>query len=413
MMGLAGTVFDYVWLGPLPAWLWALGLGAAAALWELGPVRLRRLARISLPKLALTCTVATLCIWVFLVDAAAGTTSASLVPMVAMTVLGAFAAVTVVVVAQEVGLAFSSVALSLAIILPSVAAILQAMGVVGAWVAPDAISLFFGGKSADYLAEQRLDAIASVGRVRGLQPLVHKFAATIGVLTSGAILAAFSTRLRQRVPFWIGALLWIAAALGSLATFFTFSRGVTLGVALALGVAVVNRMRSGGIRAFAALSTLACILAAGFALVVMSGNREVERVLNPLQESSVNFERVEMYGEALRIGLEHPVVGHGYVYPWGRDVALHSVPMRLWVSYGIPGILLYLVAMFLLLRVIIGTAAHRLHYGAAFALVTALIDASFHTSGLFVYDVAQWFALALVLGTSVERRGTVAGESAR
>lgn len=212
-----------------------------------------------------------------------------------------------------------------------------------------------------------------------------------GTLVTGAMLAAtVATGMallwfeRDLLPAsWARGLVY---ALGVIALFFAFSRGIAT---LALVLAAFYLWRRGGAaRALCAIMTLI------YAAVLWTSLRYAI-VLNPTEPWAIEVladdgERFTKWRQAAAVLAQHPLTGAGPGTAVAGGYSAHNTWLNLWAVLGV----VPLVAFAVLMATALNTAARARALGLAAALTFALIESSYN-------DIEDMRHVWLILGLAI------------
>ena len=390
---LAGTLvmstsLDYLWYGPLPAWL-IVGL-AGLAVSTLLPkhrsamVRVFRYAGLSiiLPWLVFILLVSGL-------DATKGLIEESFSKRVLLSSSTLLLMMVTAVWASRVRPAVVLYILAVIIAAQGIVCIAQYSNVDFAWNLPETI-LEKSGARADKVTLYDIE-FKDVGRVRGTNPLVHKFNSMQGV-ASVFLLAVLILNLQFGNPLRVRMALLVPLTLcGSVGMVLTFSRSTIFGTVVALLVILLNIRKVG--------TVWILVFASGFIYLGAEqlGIREAKqfnRVTDFSLTRATNASRLAQYSYALNEIAENPLMGK----PEGSStdrLLVHSVILRLMTDYGLIGTLPYLLVLCNLTLFFFRNRTKSGHYTKTLALASmcslcvGILDAWSHSSGIMVRDVAQ------------------------
>lgn len=402
---LLATSADYLWYGPLPAWLLVPLLGFPLAVLETEgraafALFLRRIAfPIILPWLLFMISVTA-------IDTMKGFIEGSVSSRVFLNGAGLVSMVMTGFWASRVRPRTLVYMLALIASLQAVVSVAQYSGNSAAWNTSLTIISVCGARFDKALGGELSEVDTSVdfgdiGRVKGTALAVHKFTPMASLLC--AFLAAtlfMNYQSKNQVRLSTGALM-AGAVLAALCMFLTFSRSAIYGNAALVAVLLLL------IRRFGTIFVLGVVLALGYfagTQLKVQDARQFERLADVDTSHGTNAGRVNQYSRALGDFAEHPLVGHPIPSSQRYDIPIHSVILRVMADYGIVGTFFYLGTIFGLLRVLWvhrnlqGGETRVIAQAASAAILVALLDSWTHSSGLLVKDVLQPILYGAFLG---------------
>lgn len=403
VLGLLVTVstcLDYLWIGPIPAWLLLSVAATGAALGSRLVWRHLQLNALALGRLVVLP-------WLIFVlvagvgDAANGSLADSISRLVLLDLAALFLMLTIATWSSLVSPKAVILIVALIASVQGLVAIAQFLDVQLAWTLPDLIRHI--SSNANALYDVMPGQFDDVGRVRGLQLFVHKFSALQGMLVVFLLTVVLSGRKSirlSRVEHWA---LFATLSVAGTGLLLSFSRSVVLGMVPALIVAIAADRR---LRRPVSVVPLALSVAAA-AVVAFGLDVQHAAQFTRLTELSAaqNEPRLAVWAYALEAFKASPLIGSGYNVGHGvLSIAIHSVPLRILASYGLFGMLPYLgvlvgIGVILVRGILRGGAQQATLCTAALSVGTvALIDASTHSSGLLLLDVPQPALLGMFLG---------------
>jgi hypothetical protein len=395
---LLATALDYLWLGPLPAWLWWLGgIGLTIAF----STRLQLALRTVLTNRWIGRIIVLWLAYVgfaVLSDLLNGGLSGSYRDTIFLnlSVLALF----LVMGAASMLVTPRVVVTYLAILagIQGLVAVLQFAGVEKAWTLADRIASL-----SSRLVTVDSGETMAIGRVRGISMFVHKFNATQGVLVAWLLVVAQGISAIPSNRFFRVFVVGITI-LGAIAVFMTYSRSSMLGLGAVFVVALVAI--SSGRMQFRLLLVVAVMAGLLFGVIGFSSHREFSRLLMYAEP-----ERQQGYALAIEAGMRSPLIGEGtFVDISSLEVAIHSVPLRTLGSYGLLGVFAYLGVLWAFWGLFWTTARLPGRLARVFgiagigALLVVMIDSATHTSGLLHNDVAQPALLGVFAGQCLRLR---------
>lgn len=273
-------------------------------------------------------------------------------------------------------------------------ATLQYLGVDAAW---EASTLFSGWAKLDATTIDLswADRAEALGRARGLHLHTHRFSGLIAPLAASLIPLAFASRRQLDISSRDFLILRFGALAGALGVFASFSRAALISLAIAIAITPLrDYTRTAGRRLSMMAATgvfIALISYLGFTENVSFG-----RITSiSIEDNSINS-RLAVWTLALEAFRASPLLGSGTLIDTeSTGVGVHSVPLRIFASYGIVAGVLYLLAYARLARTFLGTRQENrrspnvLRTAALSALVAMFIDSATHTSGFMFYDITQ------------------------
>ncbi len=382
------TSLDYLWYGPLPAWLIVslTGLAVSTLLPKhrsaMGQVIRHAGLSIILPWLAFILLVSAL-------DATKGLIEESFSKRVLLSSSTLLLLIMTAVWAARVRPAVVVYVLAVIIAVQGIVCMAQYSNIGSAWNLPETI-LKKSGARADKVTLYDIE-FKDVGRVRGTNPLVHKFNSMQGV-ASVFLLAVLVLNLQFNNPLRIRMALLVPLTLcGTVGMVLTFSRSTIFGTVVALLVILWNIRKAG--------TVLVLVVAGGLIYLGAEqlGIREAKqfnRVTDFSLTRATNASRLAQYSYALKEISENPLMGK----PEGAStdrLLVHSVILRLMTDYGLIGTLPYLLVLLNLTLFFFRHRAERGHHTKILALASicslcvGVLDAWSHSSGIMVRDVAQ------------------------
>jgi hypothetical protein len=394
---ISTTSFDYIWYGPIPAWLIMLFVGIFFSL--LIPSHRQAIVQflrrtwlpIILPWVLFVLIVAIIDTSKGLIDDTfSKRVNLNLATLALMVMVGAWS--------SRVRPAIVIYVVAFIVCMQGLICIAQYMKIVWAWDLPELIVQFSGARLEKGLLVDVDFNI--VGRVRGTNPFVHKFNSMQGVGATFILLAFFlnmqaNNALRLRMMPVV-----VAALFGGIGVILTFSRSTILGGALAMVAILIN------VRKFAIIFILVIVSILGYYAAQELGIQKAEqfnRITDFSTHRLTNVSRMQQYSYALKVFSEAPFLGQ----PEGvgnKGLLVHSVILRLLTDYGALGTLPYLavlfgISWFLLHHRSAGGESSRVVSLAALCSVgVAVLDAWTHSSGLLVREVAQPALIGAYLG---------------
>lgn len=390
---LAGTLvmstsLDYLWYGPLPAWL-IVGL-AGLAVSTLLPKHRSAMGRVF--RYAGLSIIFPWLVFILLVsglDATKGLIEESFSKRVLLSSSTLLLMMVTAVWASRVRPAVVVYVLAVIIAAQGIICMAQYSNIAFAWNLPETI-LEKSGARADKVTLYDLE-FKNIGRVRGTNPLVHKFNSMQGV-ASVFLLAVLMLNLQFNNPLRIRMALLVPLTLcGSVGMVLTFSRSTIFGTVLALLVILLNIRKVGTVLILVAASG---IIYLGAEQLGIREAKQFNRVTDFSLTRATNATRLTQYSYALKEISENPLMGK----PEGAStdrLLVHSVILRLMTDYGLIGTLPYLLVLsnltlfFFRNRMKNGNHTKTLALASICSLCVGVLDAWSHSSGIMVRDVAQ------------------------
>ena len=127
------------------------------------------------------------------------------------------------------------------------------------------------------------------------------------------------------------------------------------------------------------------------------------------QNSTSDADRVGTYMIAFKGFLSNPVFGTGYLTPKNSGISLgiHSVPLKMFSSYGLIGGLIYTIMILRLFMFCYKNFRYKEGKAFSIALFTMLFDSLVHTSGLFFNGIEVTFLFGLFFGLVLKNKDSL------
>lgn len=405
---LLSTSLSYMWLGGLPYWLWAVMFALFLIIMPSRARATREIFVSSRWKIILPWVMYVLVIVV--IDASTGALVSSFTDRVVLNI----AALLLFVVSAVLGLRchWWHVLYIVGFIgfLFGIVAIAQFAGIETIWELPNVLSSISSVNVNDVLSEKISD-FEAVGRARGLDIFVHKFAAYQGMIAGMVvtlILTSWQLLKRDRKASWSSTVQIILFALiSTIGVLLTFSRSPILGIVLVILATVWysrGKAKFFPIVIFVIMAILLVVFAMAFDI---TQTNQFGRLINSSDSYQSDSLRIASIIYSIELFLNNPLFGGGSGSMSGLDISTHSVPLRILGDFGLIGFFFYALVWWALLKnaylairqpdvesKLIGKVVMA-------ALVVAIVDNLTHSSGLLQRDSAQPALLGLCYGLTV------------
>jgi len=408
-MVLCSTGLSYMWFGRFPLWLWAAGAAGVLLLFPRGMASFHSFLRQAGSRIILPWCV--FIVFIFVRDLLDGGLNASLADRAALTgatlVLFCVCACLahrcdwrhVLIVLGVIGFLFGLVALG------------QFSGSYALWTLPDAIAAYSSkdaaleaNLSAAVTAEDILAGFSRVGRARGIDLYVHKFAAYQGIIvgiTVAATIIAWQTARRHWITMMLVTVCALVATLGMVVT---FSRAPLLGVLVAAGYVLFFARKQQSLVPLISMALFAVALGVVFAGLRLSQADQFQRIFEFDTQGSADAGRIITWLYSLQLFLQSPLIGAGSSGMNAAELVTHNVPLRILGDFGLLGFIPYAFVWWALLNLgwrvsqVRSPGVATIGVIVMSGLLIAMIDNMTHSSGLLQRDTSQAAVLGVCYG---------------
>lgn len=404
---VAGTSCGYMWLGPLPLWLWLTAFGGLFFISQFERVMVTLKAK-PRPEVLCYLWMVGFTLLAYTREWFAGNGASMLGDRLGLNFSALALAVVMSVMVAQIRFSTAVVWLSGVVALNSFIALAQYAGQPWAWELPDLLSRLSSRDVAWLNREEGGFGMASfeeVGRVRGLDVFVHKFSAYHGGLAAfltALALGGASRALRGWQWLWLVS----SAVLACTATVVTFSRSVVYGVPLAL-IASCLLFRASRPRLLPLVMLLGTVAILAFAKLEIDDSKEGSRLYDTSRTFASDGGRIDSLQSSLEAIQQNPIAGSGTRELQGYSLVAHSVPVRVVAAYGLFGAIPYLMAWICLALVFLryrfapsqsGAVPEAVAAGGFAMVVVLFLDNLTHSSGILIRDFTQFTLVGVVLG---------------
>lgn len=286
------------------------------------------------------------------------------------------------------------------------------------WRLPDLLSSFSSRNVTETLfnsgvltEEDWLLGFAKVGRSRGLDIFVHKFAAYQGIIAGIAVaFALLSWQLkknRQNVSLLSIAPILLFALVSTLGVLVTFSRAPLLGITLAVLLTLwysQGRLKLVTVVLVILFSLSLTIVALTVELMEAAQFGRLFDIGSTLQSDS---SRLESWSYSFNLFLSNPLFGAGTTSMSSLGISTHNVPLRILGDFGLIGFSFYILVWWAIIKNALKAVRMKIAESKMIgivvlaAIVVAIVDNFTHSSGLLQRDISQAALLGLCYGLSI------------
>ncbi len=392
------TSFDYIWLGPFPAWLAVVIVGLLFGVLFFSKHRLSTVEsfRAITTKILVPAIVFMLIALIIDVGRGSFATAFSKRFLLNGSVLLALLAATSW--AMHVARSFIIHLLALIALVQGMFCIAQFLGSTEAWDFASKLANAYGKVDQDEMTNA---TFALIQRAKGTSLYIHKFTPMQGIIVT-FLLTAGIMNFQQKNPLKLKMYFMLpAVTIGLVGMILTFSRSVILGLVISLALLILSQRN---------FKVLFAVLVMGGSLVLaesyvnIGGGKEFNRLTDVSMSRTTNASRKEHLKYALESFSNSPIFGTSAV-GIGHTL-VHSVPLRILVEYGLMGLIPYLVTFIGIYRFF--RSEQKLNYdipqvtiltkASIYALIVGLVDSSTHSSGFLIRDVTQGMLFGLFAG---------------